>query len=106
MASKTPQQPTAFKTSMEIIRTSRHEQASAMLWSLLLLVGMVTTGLFVAWMSTSIVWNRPIAQVTVEDVGGGSSGGNRTGKEKELVEPGTEEMKEGVVAERVEPVLE
>jgi hypothetical protein len=91
---------------MEINRATRHEQVSAMLWSLLLLVGVVTTGMFLAWMSASIVWNRPIAQVTVEDVGGGSFGDNRTGKEKELVEPGAEELREVTVTERVAPVLE
>jgi hypothetical protein len=105
MTWKTPHQPSPIKTSMEINRTTRHEQVSAMLWSLLLLVGVITTGMFLAWMSASIVWNRPIVQVNVEDVGGGSFGDNRTGKEKELVEPGVEELREVAVTERVDPVL-
>lgn len=106
MTWKTPHQPSPIKTSMEINGATRHEQASAMLWSLLLLVGVVTTGMFVAWMSASIVWNRPIAQVTVEDVGGGSSGDKLTGGEKELLQPGVEEMQEVAAPAQVDPVLD
>ena len=106
MTWKTPHQPSPIKISMEINRTTRYEQASAMLWSLLLLGGVVTTGMFLAWMSASIVWNRPIAQVTVEDVGGGSSGDSLTGGEKELLQPVVEEMQEVAAPAQVDPVLD
>lgn len=106
MTWKTPHQPPPVKTSMGISGTTRHEQVSAMLWSLLLLVGVVTTGMFLAWMSATIVWNRPIPQVSVKDVGGGSFGDNLTGGEKELLQPGAEEMKEVAAPERVDSVLE
>jgi hypothetical protein len=91
---------------MEINRTTRHEQVSAMLSSLLLLLGVITTGMFAGWVSATAVWDRPTAQVHMEDVGGGDLGDSPTGGEKELVQPAAEEMKEVAAPERVAPVLE
>jgi hypothetical protein len=77
-----------------------------MLSSILLLFAVVTTGMFLAWLSATIVWVQPIAQVNIEDVGGGNFGNNLTGGEKELVEPGADEMREIVATEKADPALE
>ncbi|MCE9527793.1 MAG: hypothetical protein K8R36_17255 [Planctomycetales bacterium] len=76
-----------------------------MLSSMLLLLGMMTIVMFLVWLSATIIWDRPVAKVTLEDVGGGGSGNNMTGGDKDLEEPNPEEVPE-VVEQKVEQALE
>ena len=99
MATQTPRIPTATKSGMETLGTTRHEQASAMLSSILLLLGVITTGMVLAWLSATIVWNRPKAPRTTVDVGGGFNGDSPTGGEKELDVPGPDEARDVMVVE-------
>ena len=105
MAPKAPLKLTRVKTDMTTIGTSRYEQWSAMLSSMLLLLGMMTIVMFLIWLSATIIWDRPVARVTLEDVGGGGSGNSMTGGDKDLEEPNPEEIPE-VVEQKVEQVLE
>ncbi|MBC7852775.1 MAG: hypothetical protein IAF94_05000 [Pirellulaceae bacterium] len=98
MAAQTPRTPTAIK-SVETLGTTRHEQASAMLSSILLLLGVVTTCMVLAWLSTTVVWNRPKTPSPVVDVGGGFNGDSPEGGEKELDVPGPEEARDLLVEE-------
>ena len=99
MATQTPRIPTATKSGMETLGTTRHEQASAMLSSILLLLGVITTGMVLAWLSATIVWSRPKAPTIAVDVGGGFNGDSPTGGEKELDVPGPEESRDVMVVE-------
>lgn len=105
MASQAPRKLTRVKTDMAAIGTSRYEQASAMLSSMLLLLGMITIIMFLVWLSATMIWDRPVAKVTLEDVGGGGSGNSMTGGDKDLEEPNPEEVPE-VVETKVEKALE
>jgi hypothetical protein len=105
MASAAPRRLTRVKTDVTQIGTSRYEKASAMLSSMLLLLGMMTIIMFLVWLSATIIWDRPVAKVTLEDVGGGGSGNNMTGGDKDLEEPNPEEVPE-VVEQKVEQALE
>ena len=82
MASAAPRRLTRVKTDVAQIGTSRYEQASAMLSSILLLLGMMTIIMFLVWLSATIIWDKPVAKVTLEDVGGGGKGNNMTGGDK------------------------
>ena len=105
MASAPTRRLTRPRTDIAQIGTSKYEQASGMLTSLLLLFGMMTLVLFLAWLSTRIVWTFPVAKVTLEDVGGGGSGNSMSGGDKDLEEPNPEEVPE-VVEQKVEQSLE
>jgi len=100
MATSVPRQPTRDTTEVEHLRTSNFEQASAMLTSMLMLIGVITIAMFVAWLSATIVWDRPVADVVLEDVGGGSSGNTMPGGEKDLEDPSPEEVKEVMVEDK------
>jgi hypothetical protein len=102
MASKSHPSPIPVTNN---IGTTRHEQAAALLSSVLLLVGVVTSGMFVAWLSATVAWNRPSPEVHVEDTGGGAFGDSRTGS-KELIEPGSDEVKELGAPERTDTTPE
>ena len=106
MASPTPRRPTRVTTNVDQLVTSKHEQASAMLSSMLLLLGVVTIGMFVAWLSATIVWDRPVAEVVLEDVGGGSFGNTMPGGERDLEEPSPEEVKEVMVEDKADQGFE
>lgn len=105
MASAAPRRMTRVKTDIGPIGTSRYEQASAMLSSMLLLLGMLTVVMFLVWLFATINWDKPVAKLKLEDVGGGGSGSNMTGGDKDLEEPNPEEVPE-VVEQKVEQALE
>lgn len=105
MASAAPPRLTRVKTDVGPIGTSRYEQASAMLSSMLLLLGMLTVVMFLVWLFATINWSKPVAKLALEDVGGGGSGSNMTGGDKDLEEPNPEEVPE-VVEQKVEQALE
>lgn len=100
MATSAPRRVTRVTTEVEQLNTSKYEQASAMLTSMLMLLGVITAGMFVAWLTATIVWDRPVAEVVLEDVGGGSSGNTMPGGEKDLEEPSPEEVKEVMVEDK------
>ena len=104
MASAAPRRLTRVKTDVVQLGTSKYEQASAMLSSMLLLLGMMTIVMFLVWLSATIIWDTPVARVTLEDVGGGGSG-NMAGDDKNLEEPNPEEMPE-IVELKVDQPLE
>ncbi|MGI8982236.1 MAG: hypothetical protein ACR2FY_23635 [Pirellulaceae bacterium] len=104
MASAAPRRLTRVKTDVAQLGTSKYEQASAMLSSMLLLLGMMTIVMFLVWLSATIIWDKPVARVTLEDVGGGGSG-NMAGDDKNLEEPNPEEVPE-VVELKVDQPLE
>ena len=71
-----------------------------MLSSLLLLIGVITLAMFVVWLGVSIRWERPVADVILEDVGGGSSGNTMPGGERDLEDPSPEEIREVMVEDK------
>ena len=105
MASGAPRRLSRVKTDVVTIGTTKYEQASAMLSSMLLLLGMLTVVMFLVWLFATIVWDKPVAKLVLEDVGGGGSGSNMTGGDKDLEEPNPEEVPE-VVEQKVEQTLE
>ena len=100
MATSAPRRPIPVTTEVEHLNTSKFEQASAMLTSMLMFLGVLTFGMFVAWLTATIVWDRPVADVVLEDVGGGSSGNTMPGGEKDLEDPSPEEVKEVMVEDK------
>ena len=105
MSSATPRRITRAKMDVAQIGTSKYEQWSGMLSSILLLLGMVTIVMFLVWLSANIVWDTPVAKLTLEDVGGGGKGSSMSGGDKDLEEPNPEEVPE-VVEQKVEQALE
>jgi hypothetical protein len=105
MATAAPRRMNRVKLDAAQLGTSKYEQASAMLSSMLLLLGMITIVMFLVWLSATIVWDKPVARVTLEDVGGGGSGDSMTGGDKNLEEPNPEEVPE-VVEQKVDQALE
>jgi hypothetical protein len=87
------------------IGTSKYEQWSAMLSSVLLLLGMITIVMFIVWLTATIKWGKPVAIIKIEDVGGGGKGDTKADSERDLEEPNPEEMPE-VVEQNVESSLE
>jgi hypothetical protein len=76
------------------LKPSLYEKTSTWLTAILLLFGSITFIMFVIWLSSRMVWDRPVAKVTsLEDVGGGSFGDNPLVK-PEFDEPVTEEVPE------------
>lgn len=66
-----------------------------MLVAVLILFGFVTLMMFVIWLSTRMFWLSPAVPVKVlEDVGGGGSGENFSGSQREFEEPSPEEVQE------------
>ena len=100
MGTSAPRKPARVTTDVEQLNTSKYEQASAMLTSLLMLIGVITIAMFVAWLTATIVWDRPVADVVLEDVGGGSSGNTMPGGERDLEDPSPEEIKEVMVEDK------
>jgi hypothetical protein len=75
------------------LKESRYDQVSSLLVSLLVLLGLITSLMFIIWLSTRLFWQRPpVAVQMLEDVGGGSSGDNLTAAEPEFEEPLPEEV--------------
>ncbi len=89
-----------LETDVGQLNMSKSEQASAMLSSVLLMLGVITVAMFVAWLSATIVWERPVVPVTLEDVGGGSWGNTMPGGERDLEEPSPEEVREVMVEDK------
>ncbi len=102
MASKPPRKPSVFAA----VGLTRQEQASAALSSVLLLLGVMTIGLFLAWLSATMVRDTPAAKMIPVDVGGGFDGDRLTGGDKDLDVPNPAEVRDGVVEEKVAPALE
>ena len=84
MATAAPRKLSRVKSDVAQIGTSKYEQASAMLSSALLLLAMMTIVMFIVWLSATIIWDRPVAKVTLQDVGGGGSGNNMQGGDKDM----------------------
>jgi len=105
MATAAPRKLTRIKSDVTQIGTSKYEQASAMLSSLLLLLAMMTIVMFIVWLSATIIWDQPVARLTLEDVGGGGRGDNMQGGDKDLEEPNPEEVPE-VVEVKVDQTLD
>lgn len=72
---------------------SWYDQVSGMLLAVLVILGFVTALMFLVWLSTRLMWRRPVAVVQVlEDVGGGGSGDNLAASEQGFEEPLVEEL--------------
>jgi hypothetical protein len=105
MASAAPPRVKHVKLDVAQIGTSKYEQWSAMLSSILLLLGMITLVMFIVWLTATIKWGTPPVQLVLEDVGGGGKGSTATGGDKDLEEPNPEEMPE-IVEQKVDQSLE
>ena len=80
-------------TDLVELKTTSYEKASIGLTSVLLLFGAITTLMFLIWLSSQWRWERPIAAVGLEDVGGGGKGDNLT-EDRDMEVPGMDEMPE------------
>lgn len=105
MASAAPPRIRRVKLDVAQTGTSKYEQWSAMLSSILLLLGMITIVMFIVWLTATIRWGKPVAIIKIEDVGGGGKGNTLADSNKDLEEPNPEEMPE-VVEQKVESSLE
>ncbi len=85
-----PARPTAEGVDL---KTTSYEKASLGLTSVLLLFGTVTFLMFLIWLSANWTWDRPVAAVELEDVGGGGKGDNLT-EDRDMEIPGMDEMPE------------
>lgn len=85
------------------LKTTSYEKASVGLTAVLLLFGAITFLMFLIWLSNQFRWERPVAAVGLEDVGGGSSGDNLEDRDMEV--PGMDEIPE-LAEPKVEQSLE
>jgi hypothetical protein len=77
------------------LAVSRYDQVSGLLVAVLVVLGFVTLMMFVVWLSSRLFWLQPpVALKVLEDVGGGGSGDNLAGSERDLEEPSPEELME------------
>src|SRR5919107_5767372 len=73
------------------LKTTSYEKASIGLTSILMLFGVITFLMFLIWLSSQWKWERAVATVGLEDVGGGGKGDNLT-EDRDMEIPGMEEM--------------
>jgi hypothetical protein len=75
------------------LKTTSYEKASIGLTSILMLFGAITFLMFLIWLSSQWKWQRAVATVGLEDVGGGGQGDNLT-EDRDMEIPGMDEMPE------------
>lgn len=85
------------------LKTTSYEKASVGLTAVLLLFGAITFLMFLIWLSAQFRFERPVAAVGLEDVGGGSQGDNLEDRDMEV--PGMDEIPE-LMEPKVEQSLE
>lgn len=86
------------------LKTTSYEKASIGLTSILMLFGAITFLMFLIWLSSQWRWDRAVATVGLEDVGGGGQGDNLT-EDRDMEIPGMDEMPE-LAEPQVEQSLE
>lgn len=90
-----PSKPSLTDPKHSGLVVSRYDQVSGMLIAVLMLVGIVTLGMFLIWLSTLPKREPPPVEIRMlEDVGGGGSGSGMAGGERDLEEPASEELPE------------
>lgn len=80
-------------TDVAELKTTSYEKASLGLTAVLLLFGGITFLMFLIWLSAQFRWERPVAAVGLQDVGGGGQGDNLA-DERDMEVPGMDEMPE------------
>ena len=76
------------------LSVSRYDQVSGLLLAVLVVLGVLTSLMFLVWLSTRMAWKRPPPAVQVlQDVGGGGKGSSLSpGDQQDFEEPLLEEM--------------
>ncbi|HUE74420.1 MAG TPA: hypothetical protein VMP01_26290 [Pirellulaceae bacterium] len=86
------------------LKSTSYERASIGLTSILMLFGTITFLMFLIWLSSQWRWDRAVATVGLEDVGGGGQGDNLT-EDRDMEIPGMDEIPE-LAEPQVEQSLE
>jgi hypothetical protein len=86
------------------LKPTSYEKASIGLTAVLALLGMITVLMFLIWLSSQWKWERAVAAVELEDVGGGGKGDNLS-EDRDMEVPGMDEMPE-LTEPKVEQSLE
>lgn len=106
MAASVPSKSDLHDPKQAGLSVGSYDQVSGMLISFLVLLGIVTLGMFLIWLSTLPKREPPPVEIIMlEDVGGGGSGNGQAGGERELDEPNAEELPE-VTEKNPETMLE
>ncbi len=102
----TSSKPSLTDPTQSGLVVSKYDQVSGMLIAVLLLLGSLTLGMYLVWLSKLPSREPPPVEIRMlEDVGGGGSGSGMAGGERDLDEPSAEELPE-VIERNPETTLE